>query len=194
MFYVRLVRTLFPVVSLLLLPGLISARASSSSAFGGLSARGQTVSYPLYGIDFSPYENGQDPNRDPTVTADQIRARLQIIAPYATWARSFSMTTGLENFPPIARSMGLRVAAGAWLSTNTAQNDLEIANLIAAANAGNVDIAIVGSEVLLRGDLSEAQLLAYMAQVRAAIPSNIPVTTADTYGVLLSHPNVIAAT
>ncbi len=61
------------------------------------------------------------------------------------------MTTGLENFPPIARSMGLKVAAGAWISTNGTQNNLEIANLIAAANAGNVDIAIVGSEALLRG-------------------------------------------
>ena len=151
------------------------------------------VAYPLYGIDFSPYENGQDPNNNPYVGADQIRARLQVIASYTQWARSFSMTTGLENFPPIARSLGLRVAAGAWISTDLSQNDQEIANLISAANAGNVDIAIVGSEVLQRGNLSESQLIAYMQQVRQAIPSNIPVTTADTYGELLAHPNVIAA-
>ncbi len=159
----------------------------------GNGNRSQTVSYPLYGIDFSPYENGQDPNKNPNVSADQIRARLQIIAPYTAWVRSFSVTTGLENIPPIAHSMGLKVAAGAWISSNSTQNNQEIGNLISAANAGNVDVAIVGSEVLLRGDISEAQLLAYMAQVRAAIPPNIPVTTADTYGVLLGHPNIIAA-
>lgn len=152
-----------------------------------------TVSNPLYGIDFSPYENGQNPNINPYVSADQITARLQIIAPYTQWIRSFSMTTGLENIPPIARSFGLRVAAGAWISANLTQNDQEIANLITAANAGNVDIAIVGSEVLLRGDVSESQLIAHMTQVRQAIPSNILVTTADTYGELISHPNIIAA-
>ena len=180
---------------ILLFAVLSSAYALSSQgrAPAGQSARAQTVAYQMYGIDFSPYENGQDPNKDPTVTADQIKARLTIIAPYTKWARSFSMTTGLENIPPIARSMGLKVAAGAWISKNLSQNDQEIANLIAAANAGNVDIAIVGSEALLRGDVTEAQLLAYMAQVRAAIPSSIPVTAADTWDVLLAHPNVIAA-
>ena len=103
------------------------------------------------------------------------------------------MTTGLENFPPIARSFGLKVAAGAWISTNLVQNGQEVSNLIAAANAGNVDIAVVGSEVLLNDYVSESQLIAYMQQVRQAIPTNIPVTTADTYTELLAHPNVISA-
>ncbi len=153
----------------------------------------ETGSQAFWGLDFSPYEAGQDPNVNPQVAASQIQSRLEIIAPYTTWVRSFSVTTGLENIPPIAKALGLKVAAGAWISTNTTQNAQEVANLISAANAGNVDIAIVGSEVLLRGDQTEAQLIAYMNQVRAAIPAGIPVTTADTYNTLLAHPNVIAA-
>jgi hypothetical protein len=89
--------------------------------------------------------------------------------------------------------LGLKVAAGAWIGGNLAQNDVEIANLIQAANAGQVDVAIVGSEALLRNDVSESQLVSYMRQVRQAIPQTIPVTTADTYGTLLAHQPVIDA-
>jgi exo-beta-1,3-glucanase (GH17 family) len=104
-------------------------------------AAGQTVP-PINGMNFSPYLPGQDPNVNPQVSASQIGTRLQIIAPYTTWVRSFSVTTGLENIPPLAHSLKLKVAAGAWVSTNLTQNSAEISNLIAAAQAGNVDMAI----------------------------------------------------
>ena len=51
----------------------------------------------------------------------------------------------------------------------------------------------MGSEVLLRGDLTEQDLLAYMARVRAAVPTDIAVTTADTYSTLMAHPVVLNA-
>jgi exo-beta-1,3-glucanase (GH17 family) len=150
------------------------------------------VAYKTYGMDFSPYIDGQDPNFETQISEAQLTARLQIIANNTVWVRSFGMTHGLEKFGMVAHSLGLKAAAGAWLSRNSATNDQEIANLITAANAGQVDLAIVGSEVLLRNDLSESQLIAYMNQVRQQIPSNIPVTTADVYGKLLEHPAVIA--
>jgi exo-beta-1,3-glucanase (GH17 family) len=164
----------------------------TGSSTSALQRRSQTPGIQLYGIDFSPYENGQDPNVNPTVSAAQITARLQIIAPYTTWVRSFGITDGLENIPPIARSMGLKVAAEAWIGTDATQNSLEINNLISAAQAGQVDIAIVGSETL-ENNVSESQLLSYIAQVRSAIPANVPVSTAETSAGLLQHPNVIAA-
>lgn len=157
------------------------------------SATAQGQISKVYGIDFSPYLNGQDPNLGSQVTASQITARLQIIAPYTKWIRTFSSTNGLENIPAIARSFGLKVAANAWISSNTTQNAIEISNLIANANAGLVDIAIVGSEAILRNDVTEAQLLTYMNQVRQAIPANVPVTTADVWGTFVAHPNLIAA-
>ena len=157
-----------------------------------VGANAQSPSAVLYGLDFSPYLTGQDPNLNSQISAAQITSRMQIVAPYTRWIRSFSSTNGLENIPSVARQLGLRVAANAWISGNSAQNNAEINNLIAAANAGRIDIAIVGSEALLRNDVSESQLIAYMNQVRQAIPSTIPVTTADTYGTLLAHPNVIA--
>ena len=147
----------------------------------------------VYGIDFSPYLTGQDPNLGSQVSASQILSRMQIIAPYTKWVRSFSSTNGLENVPSTARQLGLKVAANAWISSDTAQNSLEVNNLIAAANAGLVDIAIVGSEAILRNDVTVSQLIEYMNQVRQAIPSTIPVTTADVYGTFLAQPALITA-
>jgi exo-beta-1,3-glucanase (GH17 family) len=160
----------------------------------GAMARAQSpIVSQVYGIDFSPYENGQDPNLGSQISINQIQARMQIVAPYTKWVRSFSSTNGLEDIPSVTRQFGLKVAANAWISSDTAQNAIEISNLIAAGNAGLIDIAIVGSEAILRGDVTVNQLLAYMGQVRAAIPSTIPVTTADVYGTFLANPSLIAA-
>jgi exo-beta-1,3-glucanase (GH17 family) len=158
-----------------------------------VSVRAQGPVQKTYGIDFSPYLNGQNPNAGTQISASQILSRLQIIAPYTNWTRSFGSTHGLENIPSIARQLGLKVAANAWISSDTAQNKLEINNLIAAANAGVVDVAIVGSEAILRNDVSVDQLIAYMNQVRQAIPSNIPVTTADIWGTFIDNPSLIGA-
>src|ERR1039458_8018264 len=145
-----------------------------SLALATASAQSSTPS-KVFGIDFSPYENGQDPNLNPQIPISQILSRMQILAPYAKWVRPFSSTNGLENIPSVARQLGLKVAANAWISSNAAQNTVEINNLITAANSGLVDIAIVGSEAILRNDVSVSQLIAYMGQVRQAIPQNIPV-------------------
>lgn len=147
----------------------------------------------LNGLDYSPFLTGQDPNRGSQVTYAQNYSRMQIVAPYTVWIRSFGSTGGLENTPAIARSLGLKVAANAWISSDLSQNTAEINNLIAAANAGHVDIAIVGSEAILRNDVTVTQLIAYMNQVRQAIPSGIPVVTADIWGTFISNPSLIAA-
>lgn len=149
--------------------------------------------YVLPGLNFSPYLDGQDPNRSSQIPLSQVQARMKIVAPYTAWIRSFGMQNGLENIPAVARYYKKKVAAQAWLGPDTVQNAREIGNLITAARSGTVDIAIVGSEVLLRRDLSEAQLLSYMSQVRAAVPASVLVATAGTYGELLSHPQLIAA-
>jgi uncharacterized repeat protein (TIGR01451 family) len=158
-----------------------------------VQGQAQTPIVKAYGIDFSPYETGQDPNLGSQVTAAQILSRMQVVAPYTVWIRSFGSTGGLENTPSAGRQLGLKVAANAWISSDLPQNALEIANLIAAANAGLVDVAIVGSEAILRNDVTVAQLIAYMNQVRQAIPSGIPVTTADVWGTFVANPSLIAA-
>jgi exo-beta-1,3-glucanase (GH17 family)/DNA-binding beta-propeller fold protein YncE len=157
------------------------------------------VTYQTYGLSFSPYINGdEDPNKGGSqITDDELEERLEIIAPYTEWIRTFGCNDDLKEAGMFAHNMGLKAAIGAWLGPNSTENQKQIDCLIDVAKDGHVDLAIVGSEVLLRGDLSEEQLISYINQVKERLaedPSiNIPVTTADVYGVLLSHPNVISA-
>ncbi len=150
------------------------------------------IKYQVHGLDFSPYMDGQDPNKNPEVSEYQLRCRMRIISPYTTWIRTFGCAQGLEKSGRIAHELGLRAAVGAWLGRDPQANDLEIQNLISAAKNGHVDTAIVGSEVLLRGDLTEAQLLGYIERFKSEVPG-VPVTTADVYNVLLEHPHVMDA-
>jgi exo-beta-1,3-glucanase (GH17 family) len=71
----------------------------------------QPTAYKIYGMNFSPYVDGRDPNLGTEIT-------------------------------------------GAWLSADRSANDQEIANLISEVNAGQVDLAMVGSEVLPGNRLS----------------------------------------
>lgn len=149
--------------------------------------------FKLHGLNFGPYIKGQDPTIGDKISEEQLTELLENIRPYTNWIRTFGSINGLENTGRIAHSLGLKTAIGAWLSSDPTANAIEISNLIAQANAGYVDMAIVGSEVLVRGDLTETELLSYIQQVRNAIPDSIPITTAELCEVLLNHPLVVSA-
>ena len=61
------------------------------------------------------------------------------------------------------------------------------------AREGYVDIAAVGNEVMYRGDLTEDELLEFIAQVKKAIPGNIPVGYVDAYYEFSDHPRITEA-
>lgn len=144
-------------------------------------------------LNFSPYLNGQDPNLGSQITEQQMRDRLEIIKLYADWVRFFGSSSGLENGCTIAHEMGFKVVASAWLGKYLSANETEIANLIAATKACQPEIIVVGSEVLLRNDLTEAQIIEYINRVKAEIPVGIPIAYADIYSIFWDRPNLVAA-
>lgn len=147
----------------------------------------------IHGIGFSPYLDGQSPP-DP-VTPQQIGNRLEIIAPHTGWIRTWNMRNGFEQIPAIASSdFALKVAACAfvdgdpWHENN---DEIQKSNLIAAAIAGHVDIAIVGNEALVSGKLTTGELIAHLDDVRQRLDSAgfgrgadkfIPVAIAEPFG------------
>ena len=149
-----------------------------------------TLNRRLHGICFSPYMEGQ--NIGDQLSRQQIERRMSIVAPYAKWVRSFSCTDGNEDIPPVAHAHGLQTMAGAWIDEDRANNDKEIDALIALAKQGHVDIAVVGNEVLLRGDISKQELLHYIRKVKQALP-NIPVGYVDVYYQFSEHPELVDA-
>lgn len=144
----------------------------------------------MHGLCYSAYEEGQKPGDQ--LTAEQIRRRMEIIAPYTKWVRSFSCIEGNELVPKIAREFGLKTLVGAWLGKDEDLNGQEIAGLIQLANEGYVDIAAVGNEVLYREDLDEEALLDYIHQVKASIPG-VPVGYVDAYYEFTDCPKITEA-
>ena len=149
-----------------------------------------TLEKGMYGLCFSMYEDGQKPGD--IISEEQVNRRIQIIKPYTKWVRSFSCIEGNEHIPKIASQNGMKTLVGAWLSDDLELNELEIEGLIALANAGCVDIAAVGNEVMYRGDLTEDQLLAYIHRVKEALP-NIPVGYVDAYYEFSHRPKITDA-
>lgn len=150
------------------------------------------TTYRLPGLNVGPYIDGQDPAQGSIVTIEQLRSRLGMVASDTEWVRSFSCTHGLENFGQVAHEFGLKAAMSAWISSDLAANEIELTNLVVAGQSGQADLLIVGSEVLLRGDVSEELLLGYIDRVKQAVPG-VPLTTADTHSIWLAHSNLIAA-
>ncbi len=144
----------------------------------------------MHGLCFSPYEEGQEPGEQ--ISEEQIRRRMKIIKPYTKWIRSFSCTEGNELIPIIAKEMGIKTLVGAWLGDDPEVNKKEIAGLIKLAKEGYVDIAAVGNEVMYRKDLTEDELLAFMYEVKEAIP-DIPMGYVDAYYEFSHRPRITEA-
>lgn len=141
----------------------------------------------MFGIGFSPYEEGQKPGD--IITEKQIRRRMEILKPYTKWVRSFSCTDGNELIPKIAKEYGIKTLVGAWLGTDKSINEREINNVIQLAKDGYADMVAVGNEVMYRGDLTEDELVATIKKVKSEIP-NIPVGYVDAYYEFEQRPNI----
>ncbi len=144
----------------------------------------------IHGISFSPYVEGQGPGTQ--IGEAQIRERLAFVQPHTHWIRTFSCSEGNELIPAIAKEDGLKTMVGVWLDDNKEQNEIELANAIEIANAEHADILGVGNEVLLRGDLTEDELIDYIDRVKAAT-SGVPVGYVDAYFEFEVHPRITDA-
>lgn len=179
-----------------------------ASTVSGIAALGETApvgsvevgapAYKVHGISFSPYIDGdEDPNLgEGQITPMELQSRVELVAPFTRWIRTFGCNADLREIGRLAHQLGLESAIGAWIDGDPVEDQKQIDCLIEEALEGHVDIAIVGSETLLRGTISEAEVIQRIQEVRQALQSaalDIPVTTADVYGILLSHPTVIEA-
>ena len=151
----------------------------------------QELKMGMHGLCYSLYEDGQKPGD--IISEEQVRRRMEIIAPYTKWVRSFSCTEGNEFIPKIAKEYGIKTLVGAWLGNDPEVNEKEIEALIQLANEGFVDIAAVGNEVMYRKDLTEDELLDFIAKVKNEIPANIPVGYVDAYYEFTIKPRITEA-
>jgi glucan 1,3-beta-glucosidase len=152
----------------------------------------QVLDARAHGLCFSAYLDGEGPDRKTQLSPAQIRSRMEIVRPHARWVRSFSCTDGNEATPRIAHEAGLKTLVGAWIGDDPEVNEREIAGLLEVARAGHADVVAVGNEVLLRGDQTEAELIATIRRVKEALPG-IPVGYVDAYYLFCEHPRLVEA-
>ena len=157
------------------------SRAELDSAFLKLLKQG------IHGISFSAYLENQSPGS--IISEEQIETRIKIIKPYVKWVRSFSCVDGNEHIPRIAHKYGLKTLVGAWLGNDKEKNEKEMESIIKLAKEGYADIIAVGNEVLLRGDLTEDEIIKHIQKVKMEVP-NIPVGYVDAYFEFVNHPRL----
>jgi GPH family glycoside/pentoside/hexuronide:cation symporter len=175
----------------LLLPGAEPSALAGKSAHEIRTLYNEQFQRGLYGVCFSAYTQGQ--RAGDQLSEAQVSRRISVVAPHTRWVRSFACTEGHEMIPRLARAKGLKTMVGAWISADRERNEREIEGLINLAREGMVDIAVVGNEVLLRDELPEQELLAYIGRVKAALTDDVPVGSVDAYFQFLERPALTSA-
>ena len=147
----------------------------------------QFLNAKMHGVCFSPYEGAQEPG-DP-ISEAQVRRKLELLVPHTDWIRVFSCTQGNEIIPKLAKEYGLKTLVGAWLGEEKDKNEEELQGLIALANAGYVDVAAVGNEVMYREELEEEVLIEYIHRAKQAL-NGLPVGYVDAYYEFTNRPKI----
>ncbi|HEX2790225.1 MAG TPA: glycosyltransferase [Steroidobacteraceae bacterium] len=178
-----------------LFSGILVAAVFAVMTFGVWGYLNRPESEPpwpahIQGVAFSPYAADQDPFGSKDIpSVEQIDSDLKLLATRTYAVRTYSVLGTLGRIPELAAKHNVSVALGVQLSRDKAESEEEMRTGIALANQHrNIVRVIVGNEVLLRGDLTEDELAAYLDRARAAIRQ--PVGYADTWATWLKNPEI----
>ena len=145
----------------------------------------------LYCVSYAPFRDDQNPLVEGTrVEPWQIDEDLALLSKYSNCVRTYSVDDGLDHVLQSARRYGLKVLHGVWISNQPEKNRRQIETTVALAKDYSDVIAavVVGNEVLLRGEMSEPDLIANIREVKARVSE--PVTYADVWEYWLRYLDV----
>ncbi|MGZ8158763.1 MAG: glycosyltransferase [Methylobacter sp.] len=126
------------------------------------------------------YPSEADMDNDLALLADKVYA-----------IRTYTVLKGQHKIPELAAKHNLNVTLGAWIGPDLEKNRQEIETLINVSRQDNPKIVrvMVGNEVLLRKDVTEAQLIDYIREVKKR--NWRPVSTSETWDQWLAHPKLV---
>src|SRR3954469_11723290 len=146
-------------------------------------------------VSYAPFRGEQTPLVPTThVPPEQIAADLAQLAKITDCVRTYSIENGLDRVPELAAKVGLKVIQGIWLGSNRLKNGAQIATAVQLAKnyPGTITALVVGNEVLLRGEMTAADLVGYVRSVKAQVGA-MPVTYADVWEYWLKNREVYDA-
>ncbi len=134
-------------------------------------------------VSYAPFRGEQTP-LDPTtmIPPEQIAQDLKQLAEISKCVRTYSTENGLDKVPELAAQIpGLKVLQGIWLGSTRLKNLQQIAAVVELTKQYPTVITgvIVGNEVLLRGEMTAADLVGNIRAVKSQV--KVPVTYADVW-------------
>jgi exo-beta-1,3-glucanase (GH17 family) len=148
----------------------------------------------LYCVSYTPFRGAQTPLDPATmIPASQIENDLTALTKITDCIRTYSVDFGLDQIAGIAAGHGLKVMQGLWLSSNPDKSHYQVETAVALANKypETIRSIVVGNEVLLRGDMTAADLAETIRSVKARV--SVPVTYADVWEYWLRNADVANA-
>jgi exo-beta-1,3-glucanase (GH17 family) len=146
-------------------------------------------------VSYAPFRGDQNPLQPGLVIApEQMEQDLAQLAKITNCVRTYSVGNGLDKVPELARKAGLKVMLGIWIGTNRIDNRAQMETGIALAkqHPDVITAVIVGNEVLLRGEMTAADLVANIRYVKSKV-ENVAVTYADVWEFWLKNRDVYDA-
>jgi exo-beta-1,3-glucanase (GH17 family) len=142
-------------------------------------------------VSYAPFRSGQTPWKSTIVISEaQIAEDLVELARVSRCIRTYSIENGLDKVPELASKVGLRVILGVWLGRDRLKNAalINTATELASKYPAVISAMMVGSEVLLRGEMKAPELCEIIRSVKAQV--GVPLSYADVWEFWLRNPDI----
>jgi exo-beta-1,3-glucanase (GH17 family) len=142
-------------------------------------------------VSYAPFRTGQTPWNSTIVIGEaQIAEDLLELAKISRCIRTYSIENGLDKVPKLASKVGLQVILGVWLGRDRLKNAMLIdsATELAGKYPAVISAMMVGSEVLLRGEMKAPELCDIIRSVKAQV--GMPLSYADVWEFWLRNPEI----
>jgi exo-beta-1,3-glucanase (GH17 family)/uncharacterized membrane protein YidH (DUF202 family) len=142
-------------------------------------------------VSYAPFRNVQTPwNSTIVISEAQIAEDLVELAGVSRCVRTYSIENGLDKVPELAAKVGLKVILGVWLGRDRLKNAalIDTATKLAKQYPVVITAMMVGSEVLLRGEMTAPELCETIRLVKAQV--GVPLSYADVWEFWLKHRDV----
>ena len=145
----------------------------------------QNASERFESLSYAPFE-GYDKK---VLSPEQIKEDISILIKHTNKVRTYA-TADAKVILEVASKTNMMVDLGLWLSGDHEENHKEIQRGLELLKKypNNINNVIVGNETLLRTDLNEVELMAYLDFVKGFTKK--PITTAEVWHTLDKYPEI----
>ncbi|MDD5754284.1 MAG: cellulose synthase, partial [Methylococcales bacterium] len=145
------------------------------------------------GVTYDPMRKQDTQTSNTFPSAEEIENDFALLTNKVFAVRTYNVAKekGLDKIPELAAKHNLNSTVGAWIGVDLEENRKQVDTLVEIAKQYNPKLIrlMVGNEVLLRGDVTEEELIGYIRSVKQNVTK--PVSTSETWDVWIKHPKLV---